>query len=167
VARAAGARKTALIGRIDGNLKFGRKVGADIAVNSAVSDALEEAMQFTHGEGFEVVFEAVGELADTMGTALQIAKRGGTIVVMGNFAKPVELDFQLMMTKEISLLLSKSCATWKGMPEVEIAADLLARGELDAESLITHRFPLDRISDAFHVALNKNESGALKVLITY
>jgi threonine dehydrogenase-like Zn-dependent dehydrogenase len=44
---------------------------------------------------------------------------------------------------------------------------MLARGVLDAESLITHRFPLDRISDGFDAALNKGESGALKVLITY
>ena len=74
---------------------------------------------------------------------------------------------RLMMTKEISLLLSKSGAMWKGMSEVEIAADLLARGKLDAKFLITHKFPLDRISDAFHAALNKGESGAIKVLITY
>ncbi len=48
-----------------------------------------------------------------------------------------------------------------------IAMDLLSRGQLDAESLITHRFPLDNINDAFEAALNKGESGALKVLITY
>ena len=53
------------------------------------------------------------------------------------------------------------------MPEFAIALDLLARGELDAESLITHRFPLGRISEAFDAALNKAESGAIKVLITY
>jgi len=167
VARAAGARKTALIGRIDSNLEIGMKVGADIAVNSAVSDAVKETIQFTNGEGFEVVFEAVGEQADTMGTALQIAKRGGVIVVMGNFSKPVELDFSLMMGREISLLLSKSGAMWKGVSEVEIAADLLARGKLDAKSLITHKFPLDGIRDAFRVSLNKSEFGAIKVLITY
>ena len=61
----------------------------------------------------------------------------------------------------------QSYSTWNGVPEFVIAMDLLSRGELDAESLITHRFPLDKISDAFHAALNKGESGALKVLITY
>ena len=44
---------------------------------------------------------------------------------------------------------------------------MLARGELDAQSLITHTFPLDKIRDAFYAAANKSESGALKVLITY
>ena len=39
----------------------------------------------------------VGDKVCVEGTALQIAKRGGTIVVLGNFAKPVELDFRLMM----------------------------------------------------------------------
>jgi threonine dehydrogenase-like Zn-dependent dehydrogenase len=55
---------------------------------------------------------------------------------------------------------------WKGQTEFEIALDLLSRGKLDADSLITHRFSLDKLSEAFHSALNKEESGALKVLVT-
>jgi len=96
-----------------------------------------------------------------------MAKPGGIIVVVGSFAKPVELNFRHLLRNEIDLVFSWSYSTWQGVPEFEIALDLLARGELDAESLITHKFPLDRISDAFHAALNKGESGALKVLITY
>ncbi len=167
VARAAGAKRLALIGHHEGNLEIGRKVGADIAVNSAASDEVEEIMQFTDGEGCDVVFETVGGLANTMESAVKMARPGGTIVVIGMFRRPVQLDFGRLMRNEIDLVFSWSYSTWEGVPEFEIALDLLSRGELDAGSLITHRFPLDRISDAFEAALNKGESGALKVLITY
>jgi 2-desacetyl-2-hydroxyethyl bacteriochlorophyllide A dehydrogenase len=167
VAKAAGARRTALIGHHEGNLEIAKKVGADIAVNSAQSDEVEEVMKLTDGEGCEVVFETVGGMTDTMEAAVRIAKPGGIIVVIGSFAKPVELNFRRLLRNEIDLVFSWSYSTWQGVPEFEIALDLLARGELDVESLITHKFPLDRISDAFHAALNKGESGALKVLITY
>ena len=167
VAKAAGVGKALLIGIINGNLEIARKVGADMTVNSAESDAAREAMKFSGGEGFDVVFEAVGGLSDTMDTAVQIVKRGGTIVALGIFSKPVELDFGLMLSKEISLVFSRSTSMWKGVPAIQIAAEMLARGELDAQSLITHTFPLDKIRDAFYAAANKNESGALKVLITY
>jgi L-iditol 2-dehydrogenase len=167
VAKAAGAEKTALIGHHAGNLEIAAKVGADIAVNSATSDEVEEVMELTNGEGCEVVFETVGGMADTMESAVRIAKPGGAIVVIGSFAKPVELNFRHLLRNEIDLLFSWSYSTWEGVPEFEMALNLLARGELDAKSLITHKFPLDRISDAFHAALNKGESGALKVLIVY
>lgn len=167
VARAAGAKKTVLIGHHQSNLEIGKKVGADIVVNSAESDEIEDIMQFTDGEGCDVVFETVGGMADTMETAVKIAKTGGTIVVIGMFRKPVQLNFGRLMRNEIDIICSWSYSTWDGVPEFEIALELLARGELDAESLITHRFPVDRISEAFHAALNKGESGALKVLIVY
>lgn len=167
VARAAGAKKTALIGHHEGNLEIAEKVGADIAVNSAKSDEVEEIMQLTGGEGCEVVFETVGGLANTMESAVRMAKPGGAIIVIGSFAKPIELNFRHLLRNEINLVFSWSYSTWNGIPEFEIALDLLARGELDAESLITHKFPLDEISDAFHAALNKGESSALKVLIKY
>ena len=167
VAKAAGAKKTALIGHHENNLEIAKKVGADIAVNSAASDEVDEIMQLTDGEGCEVVFETVGGLAETMDSAIQIAKPGGIIVIIGMFAKPVQLNFRRLMRNEIDLIFSWSYSTWNGVPEFEIALDLLARGALDAESLITHRFPLERISDAFHAALNKGESNSLKVLITY
>ena len=167
VARAAGAKGTVLIGHHQSNLEIGKKVGADIVVNSVESDGIEDIMQFTDGEGCDLVFETVGGMADTMETAVKITKTGGTIVVIGMFRKPVPLNFGRLMRNEIDIICSWSYSTWDGVPEFEIAMDLLARGELDAESLITHRFPIDRISEAFHAALNKGESGALKVLITY
>jgi threonine dehydrogenase-like Zn-dependent dehydrogenase len=40
------------------------------------------------------------------------------------------------------------------------------REYLDAGSLITHTFPLDRIKEAFQTGVNKKETGAIKILVT-
>ena len=167
VAKATGAKKVALIGHHHKNLEIAKKVGAGIAINSAEEDEVERIMQFTGGSGCDVVFETVGSTSGTMGKAIQMAKPGGKIVVVGIFTKPVELELWRSLRYEIDIIFSYSYSTWKGITEFEIALDLLSRGKLDAKSLITHRFPLDSISDAFQAALNKEESGALKVLITY
>lgn len=167
VAKAAGAKRTALIGHHQVNLDIAKKVGADIAVNSATSDEVEAIMQLTGGEGCEVVIETVGGMTDTMESAVRMVKTGGTIVVIGMFRKPIELNFGHLMRNEIDLIFSWSYAMWNGVPEFAITLDMLARGALDAKSLITHRFPLDKINEAFQAALNKGDSGALKVLITY
>ena len=44
--------------------------------------------------------------------------------------------------------------------------DLLAAGKVRAEPIVTHRFPLERVADAFGAAMRKGESGATKVLVT-
>ena len=167
MARVAGARRLALIGHHEKNMNIGVKVGADVVIDSSKSDVAEEIMKFTDGQGCHVVFETVGGMTNTIENAIRMARPGGRIVVIGSFAKSMELSFRHLLRNEIDLTYSWSYATWDGVPEFLIALDLLAREKLDAVSLITHRFPIDDISEAFQAALNKEKSGALKVLITY
>ncbi|MDQ1156021.1 threonine dehydrogenase-like Zn-dependent dehydrogenase [Sphingomonas sp. SORGH_AS 950] len=44
--------------------------------------------------------------------------------------------------------------------------DLVARGVLKTQELITHRFPLDRINDAFEAAQDRGRTGAIFVGLT-
>lgn len=166
VAKATGAKKLALIGHHQKNLEIAKKVGADIAINSAKEDEIQKIMEFTDGLGVDVVFETVGSTSGTMEKAIQMAKPGGKVVVVGIFTKPAELNLWRPLRYEVDIIFSYSYSMWKGQTEFEIALDLLSRGKLDADSLITHRFPLGKLSEAFHSALNKEESGALKVLVT-
>ena len=43
---------------------------------------------------------------------------------------------------------------------------MLSKGKLDAKKLITHKFELDRINEAFEVAQDKQNSGAVFVALT-
>ncbi len=167
VAKVAGAKKTALIGHHDHALAIGAKLGADIGINSKTTDEVEAIMEWTGGEGCDIVFETVGGATNTVESAVRMVKPGGIVVVIGVFTHPVELDFKPLDRHENDIIFSFAYSHWNGVPEIEIVGDMLAAGKLDAEAIITHRFPLDDIGNAFEAALNKGDSGAVKVLITY
>ena len=164
VARACGARRSILIGHHDSSLHIAEGVGADATVNSLREDSVERTLELTDG-GADVVFETVGGTAPSMEEASALVRPGGRIVVIGSFRQPPALDFRQLLLKEVEIRFSWSYAAWKGIPEFALALDLLAKGLLDAEAMITHRFPLDRLADAFRAALDKGTSGALKVLV--
>ncbi len=167
VAKATGIKNAFLIGHHQNNLEIGKKVGADYTINSAKEDEVDKVIQLTEGKGVDIVFETVGGTSRTIEKAIKMTKPGGRVVVIGIFTKPVELDLWRSLRYEIDIIFSYSYSMWDCHTEYEIALDLLSRGKLDAISLITHKFPIDNISEAFYTALNKEKSRALKVLITY
>jgi threonine dehydrogenase-like Zn-dependent dehydrogenase len=120
---------------------------------------------FVGGRGADVVFEAVGGTAPTLAQAIEVAARGGHIGVIGAFQEPQGLDLWLCMRKELSLHWVWSYGLWHGVPEYQIALDMLVEGRIAAAPLITHRFPLARIGEAFAAAADKRTSGAIKVLV--
>ena len=167
VAKVTGVKSAFLVGHHQSNLEIGKNVGADDVINSSKEDEVDKIFQITKGEGVDVVFETVGSTSKTMEKAIKMAKPGGKVVVIGIFTKPVELDLWRSLRYEIDIIFSYSYSTWNYHTEYEIALDLLSKGKLDAKSLITHRFPIDNIREAFYTALDKKESKALKVMITY
>ena len=67
--------------------------------------------------------------------------------------------------KELDLRWCNSYSTWHGVREFQIALDMLAAGRVLAEPLITHRFPLAEIAQAFAAADDKRASNAVKVVV--
>jgi len=165
VVKAAGVKKVLVIGRRDEGLRIAKDAGADIIINASKIDVLNEVKKLTGGLGADVVFECVGGNAPTMAQAVQIAKPGGTIGIIGVFTKNPTFDFWSAHSKELSLVFVWSYANWGIKPEFEIALELLAAGKFNAEPLITHKFPLNKINDGFLTLSNKKESNALKVVV--
>ena len=165
VAHASGAGRVIVVGRRAGPLHVARQIGCDATVNAA-EEAVPSALRaLTGGDGAEVVFEAVGGQAETLGQAIEVAGRGARIGIVGAFTGKELLDPRLCMRKELSLHWVWSYGLWDGVPEFQIALDLLASVRIDAAALITHRFPLDQIRAAFAAAEKKRASGAIKVLV--
>ena len=165
VARATGARRVIAVGTRDEPLQVARRLGCDEVINTTKVDVAEAAQALTDGQGAEVVFEAVGGRAPTFAQATEIVSRGGRVGIVGSFVEPQTLDPWLCMHKEVTLRWVWSYGTWEGVPEYQIALDMMATGGFKAGPLITHRFSLDRIGEAFAAADNKRESGAIKVLV--
>jgi threonine dehydrogenase-like Zn-dependent dehydrogenase len=164
VARASGAGRVIVVGRRDAPLRVARQLGCDATIDTSEDDLVATVRALTGGDGAEVVYEAVGGQAETLAQAIEVAGRGGRIGVVGAFTGVQPLDPGLCMRKELSLHWVWSYGLWDGVPEFQIALDLLASGRIDAAPLITHRFPLGQIGAAFAAADDKRASGAIKVL---
>jgi L-iditol 2-dehydrogenase len=165
VAKANGAGRVGVIGHHAHALEIARRTGADFTINSHDQDPIEAVRELTTGLGADVVYESVGGTASTLAEAAQLVRPGGTIVVIGCFTDAPPPDWRRLMRYEVNLLFSWSYACWNGVPEFQLALDLLAAGKLDSEAMVTHHFPLDEVDQAFQAALRKGDSGATKVLI--
>ncbi|MGH2352379.1 MAG: zinc-dependent alcohol dehydrogenase, partial [Chloroflexota bacterium] len=166
VARTSGAQRVLMVGTRDEPLAIARAAGAaDEGIANSKVDPVQAVLDLTGGEGADVVFETVGGEAPTLGQAVQMARRGGTVCILGIFTGPVTLDLSTAYRKELNVGWSNSYSTWNGISEYQIALDLLASGRVSAEPLITHHFPLEQIGEAFAAAADKRTSGAVKVLV--
>jgi 2-desacetyl-2-hydroxyethyl bacteriochlorophyllide A dehydrogenase len=166
VARLAGARQILLVGRRDEALDLAVRAGAaDQGINSRREDPAEAVLERTDGQGAEVVFEAVGGAFGALAPAVAAAARGGTIVLLGAFVGDVAVPYREANRRELDLRWSSSYSTWNGVRELQIALDLIAEERVATAPLLTHRFPLTEIAQAFQAANDKGTSGAVKVLI--
>jgi L-iditol 2-dehydrogenase len=95
--------------------------------------------------------------------ALAYARAGGAAVLFAPTPAGVTtaLDLGDLYFREITLIPAYSC----GPVDTRLAYDLLCRGQVRPESLITHRFALDQVQDAYAAA--RRGGSALKVLVVF
>jgi 2-desacetyl-2-hydroxyethyl bacteriochlorophyllide A dehydrogenase len=165
VYKAAGARRVYVLATHEPQVKAARAGGADAVINPRQQDPVEAIMALTEGTGVDITIEAVGGQSDSLEIALQTTARGGTVGVLGSFPEAIPLTVNNGLRRELNLLWIYSYALWKGVPEFQIALDMLAENRVDAKPIISHVFPLDDIVAGFQAALHKEQSGAVKVMI--
>jgi threonine dehydrogenase-like Zn-dependent dehydrogenase len=110
--------------------------------------------------GFDLVLEATNS-ATGAATALGLARRGGTVVLLGisGIAGPTLHPDAISLNNLRVQGVFASCRTaWRWL------VSLYAAGLFDPIDLITHRFGLDRVDEAFAVLADPN-TGALKVVV--
>jgi len=155
LAKARGAGKVVGISRSRFKNDLARQLGADVVIESGpgtVAKVLEE----TEGRGADVVIESTGVMTQ-IADAIRMVRFGGRILMFGiTNAKSGELPFYDLYFKELTLINSRA-ATAQDFP---VMIDLVARGVVRLEPLITHRMALDELG----TALGMVEDGAEKRL---
>jgi len=165
MAALSGAGSVIVLGKPDVPLHTIRGMIGAHTVNVDRSDAGDAIRELTGGKGADVVFEAVGGMAETLKQALAAAAPGGRIGMAGAQFLARDLPMGYAQSRELSLH-GIFCYGRAGLrSEFEIAIDLQAKGKLMTEPLITHRFPLDEIAAAFDVADRKLGTGSIKVIV--
>jgi alcohol dehydrogenase len=143
----------------DNRLEVAKRFGATAVINSADGKAVETLMKMTGGRGVDTAIEAVG-IPATFELCQQIVAPGGVIANIGVHGKKVDLHLELLWDRNISI-------TTRLVDTVTIPMLFKTVGshKIDPKLLITHRFKLDKILDAYETFAHAAESKALKVII--
>lgn len=148
---------------VDGNpwrLKIAESLGADVALNfkdySGTDDLAAEIIRLTKGLGAHYGFQATGVPA-AFSSLFKFIRRGGGICEVGHFVDggttPMN-PHEDVCRKEITLTGSWVYNSF----EYPYAYHFIQRAEgigLPLTRLITHRFPLPKIQDAFDCAIGQ------------
>lgn len=156
-----------LVGRHERILGSALAVGAaDRTILDGRDNAAEQIDAATGGRGADVVFECAGGTSSaTVKMAIELVAPRGRIAILGAFTDDVCTPYSLANRKEITLTFCNGYATWQGRREFRLALDLIATGSVNARTLVTHRFPLTDVAEAFRTAADKTRSGAIKVML--
>jgi alcohol dehydrogenase len=116
-------------------------------------------MALTGGRGVDVAVEAVG-IPATFDTCQSIIVPGGHIANVGVHGKPVELHLETLWIKNITLTTGLVCTD-----STPMLLQTVASGKVKPEQLVTHRFALDNVIQAYEVFGNAAREKAMKVVL--
>ena len=143
----------------DNRLEVAKRFGATATVNSTNGKAVEAVMKLTGKRGVDTAIEAVG-LPATFELCEKLVAPGGTIANIGVHGTKVDLHLELLWHRNITITtrLVDTVST-------PMLLDALRSKKIDPKLLITHRFKLNDILDAYKTFAKAADSKALKVLI--
>ncbi|MCL8486846.1 MULTISPECIES: zinc-dependent alcohol dehydrogenase family protein [Bradyrhizobium] len=143
----------------DNRLEVAARFGATSTINNADGKAVEKVMALTHGRGVDTAIEAVGVPA-TFVTCEDIIAPGGTIANVGVHGVKADLHLEKLWDRNIAITtrLVDTVTTPMLLKTVQSK-------KLEPKRLITHRFRLDQILDAYETFGAAARTHALKVLI--
>jgi L-iditol 2-dehydrogenase len=150
-----------VVGRNPLKLEKARQFGAQAVVDiTTVADPVDAVRSLSPGgRGVDVAIEAVG-LPETWEQALAMTRRGGLANLFGGCESGthIRVDTRRPHYDELEII-----GVFHHTPQyVRTALSLIASGQIDADALITHEMPLERLEEAFQLMI----SGAtLKVAI--
>ena len=145
---------------LDANrLEMAKRFGATAVINSSDGKVQPTIMKMTGGRGVDTAIEAVG-IPATFELCEEIVAPGGVIANIGVHGVPVALHLERLWDRNITVTtrLVDTVST-------QTLLDILQSGKIDPKRLITHRFKLDDILDAYETFAHAADTRALKVII--
>jgi L-iditol 2-dehydrogenase len=157
-ARVAGCARV-FVADVDATrLKMAETLGADETLLVSGANLLSEVLRLTNGRGVDVALEAVGR-DETVASAINCVRKGGTVTLVGNIAPTVSLPLQKVVSRQIRL--QGSCASAGEYPE---AMELVSSGKIKVAPMISAVVPL-RDGPAWFERLHAREPNLMKVIL--
>ena len=163
----AGARlmgATTIIG-VDSDpvrLAASRRMGADITLDFTRVDVIDEVRRLTGGFGADVAIEALGTQG-TFENALRCLRPGGTLSSLGVYSGKLQVPYDAFAAGlGDHRIVTTLCPGGKERMGRLLRA--VQSGRFDPTPLITHRYPLAEIGEAYRVFSNRLD-GVLKIAV--
>jgi L-iditol 2-dehydrogenase len=142
---------------LEERLDFARQFGADISINAREESLKDRMKEITKGKGFDAVITAVGQPL-AIAQAMDVVRKRGRVVIFGGTSEgtTVQIDPNKIHYNEVTLVAS----SWLGAggfldaKMCHVALEMIRSGKIPVERLITHKFRLERIHEAFKVVEN-------------
>jgi alcohol dehydrogenase len=135
-------------------------MGADVVLDSVPGEVEEVVASLTDGLGADVVMEAVG-VPETFEMCTRLVRPGGHVANIGVHGKAATLHLETLWIKDVTITT--------GLVDTHTTPTLLrllAERQIDPTQIITHRFSLDQMLEAYDVFGRAGETGALKVVLS-
>ena len=120
-------------------------------------------MSLTNGRGVDVAIEALGTQA-TFAGALEVLRPGGTLSSLGVYSSDLSIPLGAFLAGLGDHTIRTTLCPG-GKERMRRLMETIASGRVDAQPLVTHRFKLDEIEEAYDLFANQRD-GVLKVAIT-
>ena len=144
---------------IENRRHLASKLGANVVIEPGMN-ALQTILKQTNNLGAEYAIVATGN-PKALESAIGIVRKGGRVLLFG--APPrgslLSLDVSRLFLREITLQSSYSSSEL----EMKMALELVEQKRVDTTQMITHRMPLDKLVEAFHVAQSGKTAGKIIV----
>ena len=161
-ARLKGASLIIGIDPLEGRLTMSKQFGASVVLNPNASDVVPVIKQLTGGRGVDVAIEALGR-QETFETALRAIRPGGVLsslgVYSGKLVAPYEAIYAGLADQKIVTTLCPG-----GKERMRRLMAMIEYRRVDLTPLVTHRFALDDIEEAFDLFSHQRD-GVLKVAL--
>jgi L-iditol 2-dehydrogenase len=149
VARLKTPKKLIVVDPVAERLELAKRFGADVVIDPTRGDAVDQVLALTEGYGCDVYIESTGAPVGVR-QGLQMIRKLGRFVEFSVFGEETTVDWSIIGDrKELDIRgahLGPYC--------YPIAIDLLARGLVTSDGIVTHKYGLEQWDDAIQMALS-------------
>lgn len=162
-AKLMGATTIIGVDTVPARLAVARQLGADHVIDFKAGDPVEQIMALTDGRGVDVSIEALGTQG-TFESALKVLRPGGTLSSLGVYSSDLHIPLGAFAAGLGDLKIVTTLCPG-GKERMRRLMDVVSSGRADLGPLVTHRFKLDQIEEAYDLFSHQRD-GVLKVAIT-
>jgi alcohol dehydrogenase len=147
----------------DDRIAMARKMGVDVVLDYRKVDVVDEIRSLTGGTGVDVAIESLGT-QETFENALRVLRPGGTLSSLGVYSGKLQLPYDAFAAGlGDHRIVTTLCPG--GKERMRRLIEMVRSGRLDLRPLLTHRFKLADINEAYKLFGDRRD-GVMKVAIT-